>query len=121
VLTRDAQGLAKLPRAIGQIDGAPGGLPAAAHQIDSVERLERPNEDGAWLVDSPRNGVHAPVHAVDEIHVGDAGRTVERRRTLRPACSGVTGEIVLADIRLGFDDASRGRTVRRATLENRPE
>src|SRR5207237_4527929 len=85
------------------------------------ERLERAHEDRARLPFTARDGVEAPVHAINEIDVGNARSTVERIRPSGTASSGVARQIVLAEVRLRFDDAAAGDTITRPTLEYRTE
>src|SRR5205085_2175963 len=78
-------------------------------------------EDRARLPFTARDGVEAPVHAINEIDVGNARSTVERIRPSGTASSGVARQIVLAEVRLRFDDAAAGDTITRPTLEYRTE
>src|SRR5262245_35877842 len=73
---------------------------------------------GVRAVVGARHGVHAPVHAVDEIHIRDAGRTIERLGARGSSRGGVARKIVLSDVRLGFDDASGDNSIVGATLDD---
>ena len=76
----------------------------AAHEVLPFERLERANEHrgGRSLVLGHR--VHEIVHAVVEVDVRAARRTVERRVACRRSGRRMTRWIALADVGLGLDD-----------------
>lgn len=113
-----AEGLAQLSRAIGEIDVAFRRPTPFPHQLDAVQRLERTDQDRTRLIHGTGDGVDAPVHAVDEIDVGVAWRTVERRGSRRPSRGCVTGEIVLAEVGLGLHDTPGGDAIRSPALED---
>src|SRR5688572_18120075 len=68
-----------------------------------------------------RDGVEAPVRAVDEVHVRDARRTVQMPRPLRPTRHRVTGRIIGAEVSLGLDDPACGGAVGRRALQDATE
>src|SRR5215831_11864705 len=109
-MTVDAERVAQLGRSVRQIDVAPHAAPLA-HQLDSLYRLDRANQHGAWLALGASDGVEAPVHAVDEIDVRDARRPVERLCARGQAGGRVAGQIVLSDVRFRFNDAAGGDAV----------
>ena len=45
--------------------------------------------------------------AIDEIHIGEAGRTEENRVARRLARGSVGGRVVVAEVSFGFDNAPR--------------
>lgn len=83
-----------------------------------MDRLECTNQYGAGKTFRASDGVDAPVHAVDEVHVRDSRLTVERLGALRPAGSCVACGIVLADVRFRLDNDSTCQAVGGSTLEN---
>src|SRR5215213_9817690 len=68
-----------------------------------------------------RDGVEAPVDAVDEIHVRNARGTVEVPRTLRKSRYRVAGRIIRTKVGLGFDNPARGRPQWCGAFEHRTE
>lgn len=121
MLSRDSERLTELSRTIREVDVASSRGSPPTHDLDAVERLQRADQDGARVIDGSGHGVHTPVDAVDEVHVRDAWWSVQRRRTLGSAGSGVTGKIVLTDIGLGLDNPARDHSLARAALENGPK
>src|SRR5262249_49382529 len=95
----DGERETQLPRPVGKLDVASRTWTTRAHEIKASHGLDRANEHGARLVLGTRDGVHTPVHAVDEIDVCDTRRSVERRRSRGSARGSVACEIVLADVR----------------------
>lgn len=98
--------------------------PVAAGQIVSIQRpvdLQRLAEP-AWSIDQLafnfngsnqhgggkllplRDHVEAVIHAVDEIHVGEAGRAVEHVGSFRSPFRGMAGLILRPDIGFDFND-----------------
>ena len=68
-----------------------------------------------------RDGVEAPVHAVNEIDVRHARWTEQVRRACRETSGGVAGGIVGTDIGFGLDDPSTRDPFWRRALEDRAE
>src|SRR5215211_3956621 len=73
----DPERSAKLAGPVRQIAVASCPGPARAHQRNSVERLECPDEYSARKTFRARDGVDTPMHSVDEIHVRISRRPVE--------------------------------------------
>jgi hypothetical protein len=122
VRLRNSERLTELTRPIGQFHIAPDAATATCpHQFYSREGLEGANENGARLTFPTGNGVEAPVHPVDEVDVRDARRPVQRLRAPRPTGGGMTGEIVLADVGLGFNDSTARDPLRGPALEDHAE
>src|SRR5437868_3078204 len=67
------------------------------------------------------HGVEAPVHPVNEVHVGRAWRTIKGIGPHGATRGSVAGEIMLAEIRLRFDDPAACRAFARSTLEDGAE
>ena len=65
----DPQCFTKLAGAIAEIYSAHTGSTPLSHQLQSTERLNCTHQDRAGLPHSARDGVEAPMHAVDEVHV----------------------------------------------------
>ena len=112
----DVERLGQLAGSRAQVLGAlePAPLP---HQLDSLDRLECPDQhrgaDALLLGD----GVQKRVHAVGEVHVGPPGRAEERARPVRDPGVGVAGRLVHV-VALGLDDApGRARVPERAAHE----
>ena len=82
------------------------------------ERLERADEDGRRRPFGLGHGVHQVVHAVVEIHVGDAGRAIERRVAPRRTRRRVAGGIGFADVGFDFDDDAGGDAGARVVHEH---
>src|SRR6185437_908491 len=121
VLAVDAERETELARAIREVHVAPRARAPRAHQLDAAHWFHGANEHRARRAFGARDGIEAPVHAVDEIDVGDAWGAVERRSARCAARGGVAGEVVLADVRLGLDDAAGGDAVGRSAFEYRTE
>lgn len=102
----DPESFTEFSGAIGEIDISPRCSAAPAHEFDPLQRLQRPDQYRARLVDGARHGIHTPVHAVNEVDVGDAGRAVQRRRARGSSGRGVASKIVLANIGFGLDDSA---------------
>jgi len=87
------------------------GAAAAAHHVDPLERIERPNQHGRRRSMRFGDDVHHPVHTVVQIHVRVSGLTVHRGVPPRRTRRSVAGRIALADVRFDFyDDAARAHT-----------
>ena len=91
------------------------------HRLEPGERLQRAHQHRAAMPLLTRHGVEAPMDAVDEVHVGHAGRPVKMPRTLCPPRDGVAGRVVRPEIRLDLDDPTRRGSVRPRALEHGPE
>jgi hypothetical protein len=78
-LAVDLQGLAELSRATRHVTGPgrSGQMTMVRHELDSLEWLSTPNEDGFTVVTDPRDSIQTEVHAIDEIHVSHSPRLVE--------------------------------------------
>jgi len=94
---------------------------APPHQVDSRKGLESAYEYRARLAFGAGHGVEAPVHPVNEVHVGRAWRTIKGIGPHGATRGSVAGEIMLAEIRLRFDDPAACRAVARSTLEDGAE
>src|SRR6058998_981474 len=117
----DAECRAQLSRAVREV-GVPAGRAASpAHEIDAAERLERANEHGAGQSFRAGDGVEAPMNAVDEVDVRDAGGPIQRFGSASPSRRSVTCEIVFADVGLRLDDAAARHTFVGVTFENAAE
>ena len=71
----------------------------ALHRLEAAHQHRR--RDALRLGDH----VEAVVHAVDQVHVGAAGRAEEHLGARGAPLGGVAGQVVLTDIGLGLDDA----------------
>jgi len=78
--------------------------PSPPHRCDSVERLERPDQDGGGNTFGLRDDVHETVDAVIEINVCVTRRTVERLVPLGSPDGGVTGGIAFTNVGFHLDD-----------------
>ena len=117
----DAQSGTELPGSIGQVDIVDDARPPLVHQRDPVERLEGAHENGTRLPRLARDRVEAPVHSVDEIDVGDAGRPVEVLGAGSTTGCGMAREVVFAEVCLRLDDNTTGDPIGGFTLENGTE
>src|SRR5262245_38200361 len=97
VATVDSEREAKLSWTVREIDVASCVWPRRPLPLDSRHRFDRANEDRTRLILGACDRVHTPVHAVDEIHIRNSWRTVERLRACSASDGRVTGEIVLTD------------------------
>src|SRR4051812_41640737 len=89
--------------------------------MDAIERLQGTHEDSARLTLGACDGVEAPIHAINEVDVGDARRSVQRIRAAGAPGGGVTCEVMLAEIGLRLDDATACHASRGAALEHGAE
>src|SRR5262245_22212670 len=69
----------------------------------------------------PRHGVEAPVCAVDEVDVGDAGRPVEVPRPFRATDDSMARGVIGTEVRLGLHDAPRRHAIIGRALERGAE
>ena len=105
--------------------GASSRAPSAPppHERLAFERLERADEDGRGRPFGLGHGVHQVVHAVVEIHVRDAGATIERRvaagRDRAPR--GRRDRIRRCRLRLRRSRRPRCRRACRARARDRPD
>src|SRR5678815_2062372 len=81
---------------------------AFQHQRDAIERRERANQHGCRRALGFGHSIHQIVHAVIEIDVRDAGRSIERFIALRRPGRCVARGIVFSDVGFGLDDHSSG-------------
>lgn len=116
----DAEGGAQFAWAVRQIlvPTASRAATTRSHQLDAGQRLERPHEYRARQTLLARHRVEAPVHSIDEVHVGRTWRAIEWLGPPRSSGGGVTGEVVFAQVRLRFDYASTRDTVIGVALED---
>jgi hypothetical protein len=84
---------------------AEGDFAGAGHFVDTGERLEGAKEDAARFAVGLAGDVETIVIAVDEVDIGVAGRSEKNGGSSGVAGSGVSGEIVFAEIGFDFDDA----------------
>ena len=82
-----------------------------AHDLDTLDRLSRPEENPFAVAFLRRNEVGAPVHPVREIDVQPAGRPVHNPRSRRDASETVRTRIQYAAISLGLYKPDGGATV----------
>src|SRR6185437_2886172 len=109
---RDAERAAQLAGTIGEITRARGLSATRAHEPHSLHRFERADEHGDRQSFGACDGIEAPVHAVDEIHVRAPGRPIEPARARRASGTRMAGCIMFTEVGLGFHDASRRDAVR---------
>ena len=76
------------------------------HLLDAGHRLQGAKQHAAGHAIRQAGNIQAVVIAIDEVHVGETGRTEENGIPRRLACRGVRRRVVLAEIGLGFDDAA---------------
>src|SRR5258705_12146883 len=110
VLDRDAERLGQVAGTTTEVvlvDRASNGSAPLAHQFEAVERLQRANQDRAWIAIRFRDGVDQVMDAVIQIDVRDARRSKQRFVAGRTAKGCMAGGIVFTDIRLGLDDDPR--------------
>jgi len=84
----DAKGLGQFARTVGEpaVVGMDGRAEAAtSHDIDAFERLDRPNQYRCRKPGFVRDGVEAPVDAVNAVDISDAGRAEHGFVALRAA------------------------------------
>lgn len=117
----DSERGAQLSGAVGEIHVPSRGGTPRPHQLDAGERLDCPHEHRAGKTLIPRDGVEAPVDSIDEVHVRRPRRAIERLGSPRPSGSRVTREVMLAEIRLRFDDAAARDAVGGVTLKHTSE
>jgi len=117
----DSQRGAEFSGPVGEIDVALDAGTSAVHQRDAIERLESAHQNCARQALLARDGVEAPIHAIYEVHVREAGRTVQALGAARAAGCGVAGQVVLAEVCFGFDDDSAREAIRRLAFEDGPE
>src|SRR5690606_35553454 len=77
----------------------------AARPFGRRQQLDGAHQHRVRLAFGLAHGVEQLVHAVDQVDVGGAGRAVQRARAPRSAPRGVAGQVGLAQVRLGLDDA----------------
>ena len=82
------------------------------HHVEPVSRVEGADEDGGRVAVLLGHGVHQPVHAVIEIHVGKPRGAIQRLIARRGSSRSVAGRIVLTDIGFDLDDYARRRAIR---------
>src|ERR1700680_4335975 len=80
--------------------------PGVGHSLESNQRFQGTEQDGARLALALTRHVEAVVVAVDEVNVGVTGRPEQYRRAFRITRGSVSGGIVLAEIGFDFDDAT---------------
>ncbi len=81
--------------------------PARAHQLQTVDGLDRADEQRRRPAGSFGDDVQAVIHPVDKVHVGETGRPEHGSIACRPPEAGVGRPVVLADVRLELDDPAR--------------
>src|SRR5690606_244918 len=79
------------------------------------------DQDRRWRSFLLGDDVHQIVQAVIEVHVGDAGWTVQRRVARGGTRRGMAGGIALADVRFDLDDPARRLAFRRAVAQHLSE
>lgn len=106
-----------------QCRAAPGGLSMAHHGLKAFEGLKRPQQHGDRLAGFAADHVHAVVHAVREVHVGQPGPSVHRFVSRRAATAkGVRRFVLSAEVRLRLDDdAAQSLAVIQRSNKDRPE
>jgi len=116
---RDVEGLRERP-GTGQ-QGPVCGTPAASllHQLDPLERLPCPDEDGVRRPGFSRHDVEQVVNAITEIHVCRAALAEHRLRALRSASApGVARPVADACVRFRFRDHRLCHGALRSRAEN---
>ena len=104
----DAERLAQFPRTVGQLPIVNGSSARAREHLAS-EELHGANQYRAANAFRTGDGIHAPMHAIDEVDVSRPRRTMEVTRAFRPSAGAVTGGIVRAQICLDLHDSPRHR------------
>src|SRR5205085_8920799 len=77
--------------------------PPAAHDVNSVQRIQRPDQHGRGRAVRLGDDVYEGVDAVVQVDVRMPGVTIERTVTPCRTRRGVAGRIELSDIRLDLD------------------
>ena len=86
---------------------APGARPrSCAIRSSPFHRLERAQQHAGPLALRLAGKIHAEMHAVDEVDVGEPGRPEQHRVARRLAGKGVRGGIVEAEVGLHLDNAA---------------
>ena len=102
-----------MPERLGELAGAGAEVldaleaAARAHQLDPVERLERPDQHRRADVLGLRHRVQQRVHPVGEVDVGAPRRAEQRARAIGDPRVGVAGRLVHV-VALGLDDSPSG-------------
>lgn len=84
--------------------------PPREHLIDAAHGLQRANQHATRRAVGFRDQVQAFVHAIDEVHVGMAGRPEDNARSRGQAPRGMRREVAQPQICLDLYDASRAGT-----------
>ena len=97
--------------------------PPGPHQVEPVDRLERPNEHALRFPFSRGDHVEAPVHAVVAVHVDGSGWSEQGCVPSRPSDpgGGVRGRIFRPRVGFRFHDPARGQSVVRHPDEQRSQ
>jgi hypothetical protein len=78
-----------------------------AHELDTFERSQCPDEDGAAYTFPFTNYIQEFVYAIREVDVGETGAAKDGTVAQGGSFVGVAGR-VLGPVRLGLDDYARG-------------
>src|SRR5665811_303587 len=108
-------------RTIREIAVASYARATATHQLDAVYRVNGSYQNRSAVPALARDGVEAPVHAVDEVHVRQSRQPEEMRGARRESGCRVTRWIVRTDVRLRLDDPSAGHAASRRALKDSAE
>jgi hypothetical protein len=78
----------------------------AGHGVEACDGLEGADEDAAGLAVWEAGEIQTEVHAVDEVDVGEAGRSEEDGVACGLTGEGVGGGVVEAEVGFDFEDAA---------------
>ena len=109
--TIDGQGLAKLPRPVGEGETC-GGFSIASHHVQAHFGFDGADEDRFRAACRPANDVDTIMESVNELHVGVSRRAVHEAVAGRLTSKGVRGGVLLM-VGLDLDDSSAAWTVGR--------
>ena len=97
VAAGDGEGEGEFAGTVGEVTGAARGRSAAAHEGEAGEGFQATDENASGRAVGFGNDVQALVHAVDQVDVGVAGRSIEDARARGEAAGGVGSEVGLAE------------------------
>ena len=100
---------------------AAGGLPAATHQIDPLDRLGGAKQDGRRHPFGFGDRVDQVVDAVVQIDIRPTRSSVQWRVSSGQSRRGVTGRIALTDVGLDLDDQAGCSTARGDVNQRLPD